>query len=419
MNALIVGRVIAGIGGAGMYLGNLNLISINTTMRERSVYMGVVGIVWGAGTILGPVIGGLFADSKATWRWAFYINLLIYAIIFPALLLIPSYNPQPGTSSFTKVKQLDWIGAVLNAGLYVSFVLALTFGGTTWAWNDGRTIGTFVACFVILIFFGLQQSFSIFTSESNRLFPISFLKSRTMVLLHICTACAGCALFVPVYFIPLYFQFSRGDSGLQAAVCLLPFIVVDISFIMGQGILMPIISYYFPFFIISGIFTIIGGALMYTVTSTTSTSAIYGFTVLIAIGAGMTSQAAYSIAPAKVHPSKISDVIGFMNVAQIGGIVIALAISGAVFQNIAFRNLSLVLAEMGFSEQDIRSAIAGSQSALFGKVAEEVRVKAVEGIVRAIADTYLLVVAAGAVALVMSLFLRREKLFMEISTGGA
>lgn len=69
MNALIVGRVIAGIGGAGMYLGNLNLISINTSMRERPVYMGGVGIVWGAGTILGPVIGGSFADSKATWRW--------------------------------------------------------------------------------------------------------------------------------------------------------------------------------------------------------------------------------------------------------------------------------------------------------------------------------------------------------------
>jgi MFS family permease len=69
MNALIVGRVIAGVGGAGMYLGNLNLISINTSMRERSVYMGGVGLVWGAGTILGPVVGGSFADSNATWRW--------------------------------------------------------------------------------------------------------------------------------------------------------------------------------------------------------------------------------------------------------------------------------------------------------------------------------------------------------------
>jgi MFS family permease len=69
MNALIVGRVIAGMGGAGMYLGLLNLISITTTIRERPAYMGGIGVVWGIGTILGPVIGGAFADSSATWRW--------------------------------------------------------------------------------------------------------------------------------------------------------------------------------------------------------------------------------------------------------------------------------------------------------------------------------------------------------------
>ncbi|KAE9377238.1 MFS general substrate transporter [Stipitochalara longipes BDJ] len=419
MDALIVGRVIAGIGGGGMYLGNLNLITLNTSLRERSVYMGGIGIVWGAGTILGPVVGGSFADSGATWRWSFYINLVIFALMIPAMILIPSYQPQPGVPTLTKFKQLDWIGALLNASLYVSFVIALTFGGTTWAWGDGRTIGTFVACFLILILFCLQQYFSILTTPTNRLFPISFLKSRTMVLLYTASAASGAALFIPVYFIPLYFQFSRGDSGLQAAVRLLPFICVDITFVMVQGILMPLVQYYFPFYIISGLFTVIGGALMYTVTATTSASAIYGFTVLIAIGAGIGSQAAYSIAPVKVHPSKISDSIGFINVAQIGGIVLALSISGAVFQNTAFGSLTKVLAGMRFSEQDIRSAIAGSKSAVFEGVSEEVRARAIEVIVQAIGKTYILVVAGGAVALVSAVLMRKEKLFMEMSTGGA
>jgi MFS family permease len=110
MNALIVGRVIAGVGGAGVYLGLLNLISINTTIRERPAYMGGIGFTWGSGTILGPVIGGAFSDSTATWRWvgksltapfrcancvpeAFYINLIIFGALSPALLLIPNYQP--------------------------------------------------------------------------------------------------------------------------------------------------------------------------------------------------------------------------------------------------------------------------------------------------------------------------------------
>ena len=56
-------------GGAGMYLGLLNLIAINTTARERPAYMGGTGVVWGTGTILSPVIGGAFADSSTKWRW--------------------------------------------------------------------------------------------------------------------------------------------------------------------------------------------------------------------------------------------------------------------------------------------------------------------------------------------------------------
>jgi hypothetical protein len=333
--------------------------------------------------------------------------------------MIPSFQPQPGTTCLTKVKQLDWVGAILNAGLYTSFVLALTLGGGTWAWNDGRTIGTFVACFVILVVFTLQQFFSIFISETNRLFPISFLKSRTMILLHIASSCAGAAQFVPIFYIPLLFQFVRGDSGLQAAVRLLPFVIFNITTIMGSGIIMPLIGYYYPFYIVSGILTTIGAALMYTVTSATSTAAIYGYSILIAIGTGLVAQAAYSIAPAKVHPSKVSDAIGFINVAQIGGIVLTLSISGAVFQNTAFRNLSVVLNGLGFTESEIRSAIAGSQSTLFERVSESVKEKAIEAIVKSIGNVYALALAAGALGLVVSMFLKREKLFMDMSTGGA
>jgi MFS family permease len=75
MDALILGRVLAGAGGAGMYLGVLNILTVNTTLLERPMYMGLTGLVWGAGCILGPVIGGAFADSSATWRWVNELHL--------------------------------------------------------------------------------------------------------------------------------------------------------------------------------------------------------------------------------------------------------------------------------------------------------------------------------------------------------
>lgn len=99
--------------------------------------------------------------------------------------------------------------------------------------------------------------------------------------------------------------------------------------------------------------------------------------------------------------------------------MLALSISGAVFQNTAFGSLTKVLAGMGFSEQDVRSAIAGSKSAVFESVSEEVRGRAIEAIVQAMGKTYMLVVVAGAVALLSAVLMRRERLFMEMSAGGA
>lgn len=55
MSAMIVGRVFAGAGGIGMYLGVLTLLSVNTSDKERPAYLSLIGLVWGLGTVLGPV----------------------------------------------------------------------------------------------------------------------------------------------------------------------------------------------------------------------------------------------------------------------------------------------------------------------------------------------------------------------------
>ena len=72
VNALIVGRVLAGVGGSGMYSGCLTYISVTTSNLERPIYMAGVAVAWGAGTVIGPIVGGAFAGSSATWRWVRY-----------------------------------------------------------------------------------------------------------------------------------------------------------------------------------------------------------------------------------------------------------------------------------------------------------------------------------------------------------
>ena len=73
MNALILGRVIAGVGGSGMYSGCLTYIAITTTAVERTLYMAGVAVTWGLGSVLGPVVGvlcnpALLLNSQSTGR---------------------------------------------------------------------------------------------------------------------------------------------------------------------------------------------------------------------------------------------------------------------------------------------------------------------------------------------------------------
>lgn len=315
---------------------------------------------------------------------------------------------------------MDWVGTVLNATVYVTFVLALTFGGATWRWSAGGTIGMFVGFGVTLIAFAVQQTFSIFTTPKNRIFPVDLLRKPVMILLYVLTACLATVLFLAIYFIPVFFQFAHGENGMTSAVRLLPFIVLFVFFVMVNSFVMPRTGWYLPWFVGSGILVTIGASLMYAfLNSQISNSAIYGYSVILAIGVGSTCQAAYSIATAKVEPHRTPDAVGFINSAQIGSITIALAVSGTIFQNLAYQNIQNATAGLGFAAADIHAAIAGAKSIIFSSTTSpEVRAAVIEGIVEAIRDVYIMAIAAGALTIFAAFLLPRERLIMEVTAGG-
>ncbi|KAK2745275.1 hypothetical protein FQN57_003970 [Myotisia sp. PD_48] len=412
MNALIVGRVIAGVGGSGMYLGVLTYFSVFVTERRQPVYVSICGFVWGLGTIIGPVVGGLFAHSSATWRWAFYINLVLAAVQAPVLLLlVPSYSPNPHTKFLKKLRQLDGIGMVLNAGIYVAWVVAMTFASTVWGWSDSRTIATLVVFAVVLVCFAIQQGFPLFTTLERRVFPAQFLKRPIMVLLYFCTSCTNSALLVPAYYIPLFFQFTRGDSPVDAAVRLMPLVILAIFAVMVQGVAMPIVGYYAPFYMVSGILIVIGSSLMYTIGVDTPVSNIYGYTAILGLGTGLALQASYGVAAAKVKENEVQHSINYINLAQIGAETISLTIAGTIFQQLAFSHLSTRLAGYGYTDSELVAAIAGTQSVILQNGSEQVKTLATLAIVDAMKMVYVSMIAAGALQVICSFFLPHERLF--------
>ncbi|KIN06900.1 hypothetical protein OIDMADRAFT_150156 [Oidiodendron maius Zn] len=413
MDAMIVGRAIAGVGGSGMYVGCLALLSMTTTLRERPIYMATTGFTWGSGTVLGPIVGGAFAENPhTTWRWSFYINLCIGALFAPAcLFLLPAADPQKGVPFLHRVRHLDYLGTILNIGFLVPLIMAINFGGTVYTWSSGQEIALWVVTAVVFIAYCHQQKFSFLTTKTNRLFPGDFLRQYEMWLLFISMACASGAVFVPTYFIPLYFQFVRNDAPLTAGVRLLPFIVVMVFFGLLSGGLISKSGYYMPWYLIGGCLTLTGGALMHTVNQDTSVARVYGYEAITGAGAGLYIQVSYAVAQAKVPPSRVADAAGFISFAQYLGITLSLAISGTVFQNVAFNRLVPLFP----TEQSsfVRDIITGTSGGFLKTLDADLARRVLDVIIHAMSLTYILVLTAGAVTVIAASLMKRKRLYMQ------
>ena len=416
IDALIVGRAICGVGGSGTYVGVMTLLAATTTIHERPMYVGGTGLTWGLGTVLGPIIGGAFTDSSAGWRWSFYINLCIGAVCAPVyIFMLPNKDPRPGVSLLDRAREVDYLGMILTMGAFVSGVMAVSFGGVQYPWNSGRIIGLFVCSGVLFILLGLQQVYTVFTTKSRRIFPVEFFKNKTVMILFAMTAAGGTAIFVPIYMIPIFFQFTRSDSALESGVRLLPYIFLMVFAVIGNGAILSAYGYYMPWYTLGGILVIIGGALMYTVDDLTGVARVYGYSIIVGFGVGLFAQASFSVAQAVVEPEMIASAVGFITCAQISGVTIALAIANSVFLNKSQSSIQAILPDV--PKQQIQQAIAGAGSDFFNALTGTVREEVLHAIVTAMSKTYILVITAGSLVLVLSLFMKRERLFM--AAGGA
>ncbi|KAL2821425.1 major facilitator superfamily domain-containing protein [Aspergillus cavernicola] len=365
LNAFIVGRAICGIGGIGIYLGLINMVSALTSEAQCPMYMGFVGLTWGIGTILGPIIGGAFADSSATWRWSFYINLCIGGAAAPVyIFIIPRSDPHPGTAFLARARSLHLVGTALSAGAMTTLIMAISFGGSLYLCSSGQIIGLFIASGVLWLLFILQQPFSVFIPPENRLFPVSSLRdSYEMKILFVQMASAQTPVMVSIYFLPPLFQFAKHQSALASGDHLLPFVLVLVFAVMLNGALMAQLGYYMPWYLLGSILALIGSSLFYTITPTTSTAHIFGYSVITAFGAGLYSQAGFTVAQVKVSPRQLAQAVAYIGVGQIGGISSALTLSESIFLNKATIRISEILPDE--SRREIQMAILGATLFLF------------------------------------------------------
>ena len=197
---LIMGRAVAGLGAAGVFSGALLIISRSVPLRQRPMYMGLIGSMYGIASVAGPLMGGAFTDHL-TWRWCFYINLPFGGITIAFIILFLELpKPKTAKKKMTFKEQFfsfDLIGTFLFIPGVISLLLALQWGGTKYPWSDGRIIALFVLFGVLIIAFVFVQ---IRLGDKATVPPRIFM-NRTVWSCACFGASLGAAFFIMIYYV--------------------------------------------------------------------------------------------------------------------------------------------------------------------------------------------------------------------------
>jgi EmrB/QacA subfamily drug resistance transporter len=210
MGELIAFRTVQGLGAGGLIVLAQTVIGDLVSPRERGRYQGMFAAVFAACSVAGPLLGGLITEY-ASWRWIFYVNLPVggAALAFIAIGLRPkSLDAKP---------QLDLMGAVLLTIGACSLLLALSWGGSAYAWYSAPILGlalTAVASFALLAVVERRAAQPILPPE---LFGNSVFVVAVAVI-----ALATMSLFAAIVFLPLMFQLLMDASPTQAGLMLAP-----------------------------------------------------------------------------------------------------------------------------------------------------------------------------------------------------
>ncbi|KAI3402167.1 hypothetical protein diail_96 [Diaporthe ilicicola] len=283
----ILGRAIAGFGSAGIFSGAMMIMIPMIPLPKRPMFQSMFGMVFGIASVMGPLIGGAFT-STLTWRWCFYINLPIGA--FTLIFMVFFWNPQSKKSTpaplLEHIKRLDPLGTFFFIPCVVCLLLALQWGGSTYAWASWRVILLFVLFGVLGMAFAAVQTFMPDTAS----IPPRIIKQRTVFFANSFTFFIAGSMLMLVYYLPIWFQTVMRVSALNSGIYTLPLVLSLVASSLLNGVATTRIGYYVPSMLLAPSLMSIGEGLLSTLTRGASQGHWVGFQFLSGFGLGMGMQ---------------------------------------------------------------------------------------------------------------------------------
>ncbi|EXJ76690.1 uncharacterized protein A1O5_01198 [Cladophialophora psammophila CBS 110553] len=400
--ALIVGRAIAGIGVGGIFSGSLVIIAHSLPLIRRPMVFGLFGAMWGLASVAGPLLGGVFTD-KISWRWCFYINLPIGGFSILVVLLVLHIPQDPNLSEkpiFKRILELDLVGAGILIPGIICLLLAVQWGGSTYAWSNSRIIGLFVGAGCLLVLFGISQ----WRLGEAATIPPRLLTQRTLM-----AACGfvfffGAGVFVLMYYLPLYLQSVKGSSPTRSGIQILPLMLSTVFTSILAGILVTIIGYYTPLLIGASALMTVGYGLISTFTIDSPFREWFGYQICAGLGAGfgfnLPLVAVQTALPMKDIPQ---GTVLLMFCQSLGG-ALFIAVAQSVFSNGLVSGVAKYAPDI--DSQLLINTGATAIRGVLAKIGMEDHLRQViEAYVYALKDCYRVTVAVSGISFIAACFL--------------
>jgi MFS family permease len=327
MKMLIASRALQGTAGAG--LAQLVPITISDLfgMRDRALYLGLMGLMWAVAGSVGPLVGGALTEY-VDWRWCFWINLPVCGLAFALLVLFLDVH-DPHTSLREGVSAIDWIGTGSIVTITLLILLGLEFGGSIFPWSSPKVICLIVFGTVMIAFFVRIEKrvakyplmpLQIFeTGANNAVFVVAM--GHTMVSIGI------------EFYLPLWCQSVKQTSPLRSGLLILPLMVTEAIVDIIVGVIIHRTGRYREVTWLGVIFMTLGMGLYILLSRTTSLATVIGIEILGGVGVAclfQTPMLAIQNTVSQADTAGATATLSFLrNIAASFSVVLG----GVVFQN--------------------------------------------------------------------------------------
>ncbi|KAF5873175.1 putative mfs transporter protein [Botrytis fragariae] len=334
----IIGRAIAGTGSAGLVSGSkISIISLIVPLHRRPLYQGIIGGVENIAITAGPLIAGA-VTAASSWRVCFWISIPI-GVVGAIVLIIFGRMPdteRENLSTVERLKMLPTSSILLFLPLVILLVLALSWGGSKYSWNNFRIILMLALMTALLVTFISLQLYK----QDKAMFPPRIVRQRSVLSGIVFIFCVSASLYVTAYYLPIYFQAVRGASTFDSSVRTLPLVVGLIFGSFGGGYFTTVVGYYTSSMILTSILTAIGSGFLSRLRVNTQAPEWIVFQALFGFGCGIGFQQPYVAVQTTIPRIDIPIAITTVAFSQRMGNIVALAIAQNLFTNRLIANLT-------------------------------------------------------------------------------